>query len=482
MPLSRTVDPGFIAVSRDNSGFAMPELDQFLTRVVGEGRSLSQSGSVELHAWGIDVDGESTLLCRATRRRDDDLTRQALSVMLNAGRRQDLADVLPPFAALALDGERLVVATDLIGARHVYHRRGPGWAAVSTSLQALATCANSAIDREAIAVQSLLGWQLGSRTMLAETDKLDAGNALTLHAGSIDIERYVSLQAPDHIDLDTAVRRATTLLQRYLDTYLDEHPDAILQLTGGQDSRILLSAIEPSRRRGLRVVTLNVPGTEDVAIAAELAARCQLDHQVIALEGLANLSPEEAHRRCVMASRRLNYMADPLAMAALSHAESMIDQGPRLSGLGGEVARGFYYVGPMLPVPVVGPLASALAKWRLFSNEAVSEGVLTAEFAAWSREFTTAEVSRLLSAVDEPWWPATDEFYLFQRMQRWAGVTDSAICFDRAVTNPMLDRRFLDIARGMRPVDKRGALFLGRLQVALDPDLAATSTRWQAIT
>ena len=45
--------------------------------------------------------------------------------------------------------------------------------------------------------------------------------------------------------------------------YLEDHPDAELQLTGGLDSRILLAAIPPSMRRNSRVMTLTVPDSED---------------------------------------------------------------------------------------------------------------------------------------------------------------------------------------------------------------------------
>ena len=67
---------------------------------------------------------------------------------------------------------------------------------------------------------------------------------------------------------------------------------------------------------------------------------------------------------------------------------------------------------------------------------------------------------------------ATDELYLDQRMQRWAGVTDTAVCFDRVASNPMLDDRFIAIARSLPPGDKRNSIFLSRLQLALDDELA----------
>jgi asparagine synthase (glutamine-hydrolysing) len=76
-------------------------------------------------------------------------------------------------------------------------------------------------------------------------------------------------------------------------------------------------------------------------------------------------------------------------------------------------------------------------------------------------------------ATGQDWLTATDEFYLWQRMQRWAGVTGTAVCFDREVVNPMLDRRFLEIARSLPPRMKRNSLFLSRILVELDEELAS---------
>ena len=76
-----------------------------------------------------------------------------------------------------------------------------------------------------------------------------------------------------------------------------------------------------------------------------------------------------------------------------------------------------------------------------------------------------------MAATGREWLAATDDFYLYQRMQRWAGVTDTAVCLDRSVVNPMLDDRFISLAQAMSPASKRGSRFLGRLQMALDPGL-----------
>ena len=193
-------------------------------------------------------------------------------------------------------------------------------------------------------------------------------------------------------------------------------------------------------------MTLAVPGSEDVTIAADLARRFGMVHHVVTLDGLEALGAAEAYQRCVTAARRLSCMADPLAFASLSFAEEQMVQGPRISGLGGEVARGFYYFGPAFGLPVTTATTRVLAAWRMFANEAVADDLLEPEFSRWAREFTIREIHTLLAESGQDWLRATDELYFRQRMQRWAGVTDTAVCFDREMVNPMLDRRFLDIA------------------------------------
>jgi asparagine synthase (glutamine-hydrolysing) len=108
----------------------------------------------------------------------------------------------------------------------------------------------------------------------------------------------------------------------------------------------------------------------------------------------------------------------------------------------------------------------------MFANESVATDALDPDFVAWARAFATEEVFARMASTDRDWMTATDEFYLGQRMQRWAGVTETAVCLERVVVNPMLDDRFIEIARGLSPRDKRSSMFLSRLQIALDDELA----------
>ena len=99
------------------------------------------------------------------------------------------------------------------------------------------------------------------------------------------------------------------------------------------------------------------------------------------LDGIEDLTPEQAWGRVARAAGQLDGMADPLATAALGWAEERFTPSPRLSGLGGEVARGFYYDASGRTRPVTSARSRRLAGWRLFVNEAVEREALTPEFA-----------------------------------------------------------------------------------------------------
>ena len=173
------------------------------------------------------------------------------------------------------------------------------------------------------------------------------------------------------------------------------------------------------------------------------------------------------------AAQRLEASADPLAYAGLDLAEERALPGPRISGLGGEVARGFYYLGRGATAPVTAVRATRLADWRMFANEAVEPAALDRDFGAVGTRGARAAVLESLTASGQSWFAATDALYLDHRMQRWAGTTETPVAGHRRIVNPMLDDRFLAIARSLAPRDKRGSRFLARLQVALDAELAA---------
>ena len=440
----------------------------FTARSDGAG---SEIGTRDLPEWNRRE--EALLLAASVRRHERDLSPAEVRRLLY-DEPSALAEILPTFAAaVSTPSGGTSVVTDYLGFRHVFHAHRNGTGVISTSSKACAVELGAGLDLEAVAVQSSLGWQLDQRTLFDGVRKLAPGEIATVDDGAVTLSSLPRSGDVEHVEIERAVRVAADVLRTYLTSYLEDHPDAGLQLTGGQDSRLLLSAVPRAQRRGLRVVTLGVSGDPDVDIAAGLAARFGMRHEILSLSGLESLDPSEAYGLCLDAARRLDYTADPIAHAALTYAEARSEPGPRISGLGGEVSRGFYYLGLPTAAPVSPTRARRLAEWRMFVNEAVPVEALDPSFGQWAREFATQEVVRILTETGRPWMAATDDLYLQHRMQRWAGVTETAVCLDREVVNPMLDDRFISIATALEPLDKRNSLFLSRLQLELDAELGS---------
>ncbi|SDH61127.1 asparagine synthase-related protein [Microbacterium pygmaeum] len=438
------------------------------------GATRVRCGAVTMDHWGLRAASEQWpvfVVSRVHRRAGGSVDEGEIAALLRTDP-GSLAGLLPPFGAVGAEPGGVSMVADSLGFQHLFHSapcRAEGPVMSSSALHA-GWAASAPLDRTAIGVQSLLGWQLGQRTLFEGIRKLEPGASARLDAAGVHVRRSRE-PAGDPIDMDDAVRRAADVLRVSLNALLDDHPDAVLQLTGGMDSRLLLSAIPARRRRGLRAMTLEVPGSGDVARARVIAERYGIRHTVHGLADVGTVSPAVAWELCRADAIRLDAMADPVALAAQRIAERDFDQGVRISGLGGEMARGFYYVGRIRDRAYSRGDAEELASWRMFVNEAVEPGLLTHEFSAWARAVANDEVYAALEAGGEEWFRAADELYAGNRMQRWAGATDIAVSDQRTIVNPMLDAAFLDIAARLRPQDKAHARFLGALQMELDPEL-----------
>ncbi|GAB3744834.1 hemophore-related protein [Microlunatus parietis] len=416
--------------------------------------------------------GFTVRLGRAARTRTRDVATTELPAMIANG--AALTDLLPPFAAAhrPAPGAPIMIAGDWLGFHQLYWWRGPGVSAVSTSARALSILAGGALDPAGLGAQALIGWQIGDATLFAGVHTFGPATIATLHRGGLDLRRYAEPPARPATapQLDEAVEAMAAILVQWQTAYLDDHPDAMLQLTGGHDSRILLAAIPEQRRAGIRALTLGNPDSPDVMIAAQLVERFGMAHQVYRLDEQRRPTPAETHALALAAARELECAASPLALAPLLLAESHLEQGHRLGGLGGEVARGFYYAGQPAHATTSPHLVDRLARWRLFSNEAVEADAFEPAFLDHARATTLGTLHGLFGPGD--WLRSTDDFYLMQRMHRWAGVHGTVAAIRRHYINPMFDRTFVELALAVAPGDKRDSMLLGRLMRRLDPELA----------
>ncbi|MFD0687184.1 hypothetical protein [Actinomadura fibrosa] len=399
-----------------------------------------------------------------------------------------LADLAAPFAGAAAENGAVTVAADWLGLRQVYGVQGDGWAAVGTSARELARLAGRGLDREALGAFRLVGHFLDEDTAFEGVKKLRSGSRWRLLDGRLveDEMQPGGFQGGDAPPVEEAVRTLAELIRTGMEQCLDRYPDAVLQLSGGLDTRLLLAAIPPARRIGLGTMTLAARDSGDEATAAMLARRCRMRREVIDLSRLRRLDPSEAHRLLLTTARRREQILSPLHLGMLEWVEGQTTDAPRISGLGGELSRGMYYAMQRQRPDVTPRLVERLAKWRIFSLDPVDPGCLNPSFAEESGAATMRRIQGIFAGFGGDWLSATDAYYFRQRYHRAVGAVITASCTEHTVLNPLLHPRFVAIAEGLPPAAKRGSRFNARLLAALDPELAAlpmdTGVRPDALT
>jgi asparagine synthase (glutamine-hydrolysing) len=402
--------------------------------------------------------------------RGEPLTAASLLAAVRRRGADAFADLLAPFAALVQPepGAPILVAADAHGLQHVYsHARG-GAALVSDSCLLLAALTGADLDPHAVLTFLRLGHYLGGDSPFAGVDKLPGGEVWQLAAGTRRASRLAT-------DAGPALAGAECLRQ-CVHTQLAAVPEALVELSGGLDSRLIVAALGPDACRGRAAMTLGTTDAADVRIAEQLARHLGFDWQFVDLGRMAALPEADVMRLVRRASQRCDHTAQPLARAVLEWVNAQVPPRPRFSGQNGELARGFYYPGFADRSEVSAPLVARLLHWRLSTNDCIDRDLIDAAFWRDHEAGLQQRLTTLLRSYDRPWLAATDEFYLRERMQRWVGGAYSAETQDHAILAPFFDPRFVDWTRRLRPTDKRDSRAMARLVGELAPALAAMPT------
>ena len=244
------------------------------------------AGRDELDVLGELGDAFTVRLSLLLRTREEELSTADIPALIAAG--EPLAELLPPFAAAhrATAGAPVRIANDWLGYRQLFWWQGDGIAAVSTSARALAVLTGRGLDRAGLGAQAMIGWQVGDRTIFEGVRSLPPATIVTLAGGEARFRAYAEPLSQDGAEpkVDDAVAEMADILLRWQTAYVEGHPDSVLQLTGGHDSRILLGAIPEKLRAGRRALTLGEPNHPDVVIAGRLCEKYDMRHEVHRLD------------------------------------------------------------------------------------------------------------------------------------------------------------------------------------------------------
>lgn len=117
-------------------------------------------------------------------------------------------------------------------------------------------------------------------------------------------------------------------------------------------------------------------------------------------------------------------------------------------------------------------MVDRLARWRLLTNEAVARACLGPSRADWARERALIQLREIITGYGCDWLTATDEFYLRERLARWAGLRLTVAGTEQMLLGSLLHPGFIAQARACPSEGKRGSRFMAMVLAELDPALA----------
>lgn len=182
-----------------------------------------------------------------------------------------------------LDSDTLILCTDHVGSRPLYYYVSDEYVYFSTALRVLESLPSipKRIDLQAVAEGIAFSYPLGNRTPYKGIRVLENGQCLVADAESVYVRSYFRWDevAPTNLSardiLDQAYERFTQAIRRRL----QEQPDAVSLLSGGLDSRCIVTALH---QLGAKVfaLTWSSDGYLDGELAKTYASSLNIDHLV----------------------------------------------------------------------------------------------------------------------------------------------------------------------------------------------------------
>jgi asparagine synthetase B (glutamine-hydrolysing) len=382
--------------------------------------------------------------------------------------------VSPPYAAVFYDGrdETAHVLVDRLGFQHLYVRKGEdGRVWISSSGLTLAAGMHSTVDPHHVAEWLAMGHFMSDKTLVREVRKLGCGEHVQLTSHGIATVRswQPRLREPDLVMGESLVEQFSDEFRRSV-AITAVGPGLATEMTGGIDSRYLLAALLDNGISPL-AWTMGQPGWSELKIIERLRERRPFEHRVVTLD--ARIVPrlpdlvEEMQQLSDGEANALEYAPLLVAFEELDDVRTT-----SLSGVAGEIARGFYFgllrsQRQLRDVPVDALLVKetrpAAAARDSFSTELAINPL--DELRAVVETFVSRSPAETAEGILE-------DLYLRARLQRFAGRNFTTTGYFCRQGLPYFDNEFVDFVLRLPFDAKRDGWILRRSLMQIAPDFA----------
>lgn len=374
------------------------------------------------------------------------------------------------FVIVGFDGRSgtLEVATDPTSSLYVFCADCAGRRFLSTSSLLLAAISGGDFDVAGLQEFLHLGVLYGGRTLHRSVRRLWAGTVYTFRASGEALEKR--WWSPSRIPIgcindEEAVELLSERLLAAADAVRSRHPKIAADVTGGRDSRTVVSALI-RRQVPFTGVVCGEPSSPDVRTAFELAEAAGFPQLHLEPENAPTLDDllsavdlTDGAYDCVEYSR-----------IAWIHASLAARFDISLNGAYGEIARGHWWT-PRTLLPVPQDLFSfALRKF-------LTEPFVPFDFGSPSTldlpRHIAGECARInADLVDAPNARKLDNLYLMMRLQNWRGRISSSTQRIWPTLPIFSTRAVLEAALSIPPVHRFASRLTPRLVESLSPVLA----------
>ena len=345
--------------------------------------------------------------------------------------------------------DEIAAITDRLGTLHLYKAHSGSCVLLSTSSLVLAATLRPQWDFFGLRYFLSTGSVFERHSLFSGVEKLPPASLFRFARGKLLEERKYWRLADvsyDKAQVQGDVPGLAAGLARAVAMIGANFPGAVLDLTGGYDSRALIGAMLQDPALRFHTVVNGPPDSPDVVVARQIAERFGLPHE---RRDRGPVAPDQFWKRAVQSVVMTDGECDMLLQAPVLETHSALSDRfeASINGSNGEICKGQWWEVLLPHMGTPGHFDARVIAAKRFAYGPSAAPLLNFEFSDQLVDDFAEIIRRATAGMEE--YPNTsllDCVYLTLRMQRWQGRIMSASARLWPVISPFAFREPMEMA------------------------------------